>query len=101
MSAPSTDRGAVQQIIRALRAADYQLVAVNDGEELVKVSNEAEALAAIFAVDEATLVVTIPRSDGRQGGVFFVLGNDPEEVAADWHLTLSPVLDPLTRAWWS
>lgn len=100
MSAPSSDTAAIRQIIRALRAADYPLDSVWDGEESVEVSTEAEAIEAITAVDQAHLYVKTPNR-GILGWVFFVLGNDPEEVAADWTVNLSPVLDPLTESWWS
>lgn len=97
MTAPSSDTAAIRQIIRALKAADHTLLAVDDGEETIKVSAEQEALDAITAVDCAFLHVTLPDAD--RGYVFFVLGNDPEEVAADYTINLEPVLDPLTRSW--
>lgn len=98
MPAPTSDRAAIRQIIRALKAAGYTLRAVNDGEELIPVSTESGALAAIMAVDEATLIINLPDDAGR-GWIYFVLGNEPFEVAADYTLNLSPVLDPLTEGW--
>lgn len=98
MSAPSSDRAAIRQIIRALLAADHTLVEVNDGEEQFTVKNEREAIEGIMAVDVATLWVRKP--DGEVSFILFVLGNDPEEVAADYGVSLSPVLDPLTESWW-
>ena len=99
MSKPSTDRGAIQQIIRALRQADHTLLEVFDGEDTIKVSNEKEALDAIMAVADATLFVRNPEGDGNPW-VRFVMGNDPEEVAADYTVSLCPILDPLTESWW-
>ena len=98
MTAPSSDRAAIRQIIRALLAANHALVEVNDGEEQFAVKNEREAIEGIMAVDVATLWVRKP--DGEVSFILFVMGNDPEEVAADWGVSLSPVLDPLTESWW-
>lgn len=98
MSAPSSDQAAIRQIIRALRAAGYTLDSVNDGEEDVPVKTETEAIEAIMAVDCATLYVDHPTK--RSSHVFFVLGNDPEEVACDYGVSLSDVIDPLTESWW-
>lgn len=102
MGVPTTDRGAVQQVVRALVKAGHTLVAVNNGEEEIPVSTEREAVEEVMAVDEAALYVRI--KDGVEGGlshVLFVLGNEPEECPADWGLSLSPVMDPLTEGWWS
>lgn len=101
MSAPTTDRGGIEQTIRALRAAAWELDFVDDGgDEKVPVTTEPEAIDAIMAVDVSWLHVK--RTDGRfdNGYVFFVLGNDPEEVICDHTVNLSDVLDPLTRSWW-
>ena len=99
MSAPSSDRGGVTQIIRGLRATGHTLDRVWDGGENVPVVNEKEALDAIFAVDEAYLHVRLPDSE-REGWVRFVLGNDPEEVVCDYTVNLSDAIDPITDRWW-
>lgn len=99
MNTPGSDEQGVRQIIRALRAAGYRLVMVFDGEEEIAVSTESAAIEAIFAVDMAHLHVKHPET-GVTGWVWFVLGNDPEEVAADYTVTLSHVIDPLTDSWW-
>lgn len=99
MSTPTSDSAAIRQVIRALKAADHKLVSVFDGEEDIPVSTETEALEAITAVDEAWLYVALP--DGELSSIFFVLGNDPEEVVCNHSVSLSPVLDPLTESWWA
>lgn len=100
MSTPTTDRDGVQQVIRTLLAADHKLLAVFDGEETISVRNEAEALDAIFAVDSAQLYFALP--DKGRGGVLFVLGNgDLVDPVADYTTNLAPILDDLTRSWWS
>jgi hypothetical protein len=102
MSTPSTDKAAIRQIIRALIAAGHTLAFVYDGEEDVPVTNETEAIDAIMAVDQAHLHVHLPLQPLREqerGYVFFVLGNEPYEVACDYTLNLDPVLGPLTSSW--
>jgi hypothetical protein len=98
MSAPTTDTAAIRQIIRALRDADYVLDYVDDGGEEIKVSTEQEAIDAITAVDSAHLFVTHPTNSPSH--VWFVLGNDPEEVAADHGVSLEDAIGPLMRSWW-
>lgn len=101
MSAPESDRAAIRQIVRAVRASGWVLTSVNNGEEHIPVTNEDEAIKAIFEVDEATLVFNEGTPTGQRGWVYFVLGNDPEEVAADYTINLSHAIDPLTESWWS
>jgi predicted fused transcriptional regulator/phosphomethylpyrimidine kinase len=98
MSTPTDDRAAVGQVIRALKAAGYKLLHVDNGEENVKVTTATEAIEAIFEVDQAWLLVLDPDT-GAQGCVFFVLGNDPEEVVCDHTINLSDTLDPLLDSW--
>ena len=100
MPAPSSDTAAIRQVIRALKAADYPLVHVYDGEEEIEVTTETEAIDAITAVDDAYLYVRTPNR-GILGWVRFVMGNDPEEVVCNHTTNLSPVIDPVTKAWWS
>lgn len=98
MTAPSTDRAAVIAIIRAVKAAGWVLDYVYDSEDNVAVENREDmALDAIFAVDEAFLHVN--RTGGLTGWVYFVLGNEPFEVAADYTINLEPALGPLYERW--
>jgi hypothetical protein len=95
---PKTDEAAARQIMTALLAAGYVLALVDDGEERIPVANADEAWEAIDAVEAATLHVTHP-TEGRSW-LYFVLGNDPDEVLCDHGESLSPVIDPVTHAWW-
>lgn len=96
MSAPSTDRGALQQVIRAMIARGIVLDRVFDGEEDIPVKNETEALDAIFAVDMSWLHVKV---DNTVGYLFIVLGNDPEEVVADYTINLESSLASIFESW--
>jgi hypothetical protein len=102
MATPKTDEAGIRQVIRALRAADHVIIGGHDGEDFFESpANETEAnlIANLTACDSSTLHVRLP--DGSNSHVFFVLGNDPEEVVCDYGVSLSPVIDPLTEGWWS
>lgn len=99
MGIPTTDRGGIQQAIRALRADGWTLRHVWDGGERVAVKSESEAIEAIMAVDEARLYVRRPWEGGEEKGwAFFVLGNSPEEVVCDYTTNLT-ALDSLIDEW--
>jgi hypothetical protein len=40
------------------------------------------------------------RYNGENTFLYFVLGNDPEEVVCDYGVSLSPYLDPIVNPWW-
>lgn len=97
MATPSTDSAAIEATINALLADGWELVAVNDGDDgNVAVVNRAQARRAITAVDMAHLYV---RKGDETGWVFFVLGNDPEEVINDHTINLSEPLGRLMDSW--
>lgn len=103
MSAPTTDRGGIEQAIRALRAAGWELDYVNDGEEEILVDTEPAAIDAVMAVDQAWLHFKKREANGvvyATGWLFFVLGNDPDEVICDYTTNLDPTIEDLTRGWW-
>ena len=78
------ERRVVWNLINALIAEGWVIPAVDDGEEVVKVDNDpTAALNAVFAVDEAHIIVR-SASNQRAGNIFIVLGNSAEEVVCDW-----------------
>jgi hypothetical protein len=96
VSIPTTDRGGIQQAIRALLSDGWKLDSVFDTEEDIPVNNETEAIEAIEAVGLGHLHVT---RDNDRGWVFFVLGNDPDEVICDYTTNLD-IIDKLTDGWY-
>jgi hypothetical protein len=103
--APTTDRGAMQQIIRALLAEGWKLHSVYDGEEDIPVTGEKEAIDVVESMDMAHVhfVKGDPALDSSllvRGWIFFVLGNEPDEVACDYTTNLDPTVENLTRSWW-
>lgn len=99
MSAPSSDRAAIRQTIRALRAAGYAPYQVNDGEEVTDVrgATENKIIEDLMATDQSWLFVA--PAEGRREWVLFVLGNDPEEVINDYTVGLTDIIDPLFEKW--
>jgi hypothetical protein len=109
MSAPESDKAGVRQVIRALRAADHVVYAVEDGaserHDFAPDASEDDIIAEVMSCDDGYLLVRLPRPVDETGKVtsfvYFVFGNDPEEVVCDHGVNLSPILDPLTRGWWN
>lgn len=104
MPAPSSDRAAIRQVIRALRSAGYILTGGHDGEEFFEVTPDASEdvlIANLMACDSSTLHTWKEGAEPKNSHVYFVLGNDPDEVVCDHGVSLSPVLDPLMEGWWS
>lgn len=106
MTAPSSDKAGIRQVIRALRAADHTITMVHNGEENVRFkpdASENDIIDEAMACDSSHLYVRLPGEgplkERERGYVFFVLGNDPEEVVCDHTTNLSPVLDSLTEGW--
>jgi hypothetical protein len=99
MALPKTDRAGVQQAVAALIADGWKMKHVNDGGDTVLVNSGVRAIHAIMAADTAILTVTrgtgAPYSEGK---VWFVLGNDPDEVVCDYTTNLT-VLDTLINKW--
>lgn len=103
MSAPSSDKAAIRQVIRALRVAGYTLTGGHDGEDFFEVAPDAsedELISNLMACDSSTLHTWRDEAGPRNGHVYFVLGNDPEEVVCDYGVGLEAVIGPLTESWW-
>jgi len=95
---PKNDRTAITAVLSGIVKEHVVLIEVHDGEDIVPVSTVESAVEAIMAVDEATIVVNLP--DGRSGWIFFVMGNDPEEVVCDHTVNLEPFISPIVDPWW-
>jgi hypothetical protein len=79
------ERKVIAHLIQTAKAAGYALVAVDDGEERVSISTvntEAEALEAVFAVDESRIIFRHPEELKGHCAVI-VLGNDGWDCVAD------------------
>lgn len=100
---PQNDREAVTLILEGIVRRGCTLVEVMDDtwnpDDRVPVETVEQAVNAVMAVDEAYVFVNLP--DGRSGHIWFVLGNEPIEVACDYTVNLSVYIDPITDPWWN
>lgn len=99
---PSNDREAISLIIDGLieRGCTPTMSRDGDSEDLVYTDKES-ALDWLTSCDESILFVDLPTEADRDSShIYFVLGNDPEEVACDYGVSISPYLDPIVEPWW-
>lgn len=98
---PKSDREAVTLIVEGLSQQGLMPEKVYNGDEYVEVSTVEEAIEEIMAVDGATLWVDLGKGHApRYSFLFFVLGNEPYEVLADYGVTMSQFVDPICDPWW-
>lgn len=97
MNTPKNDREAVSAILNGMESAGWTVDSVDDGEQHFSVSSTKRAIDAVMDVDMAH--VFLSKGD-VSGWVWFVLGNDPEEVAANSTVNLDPDLSSITGPWW-
>jgi hypothetical protein len=79
----------VLTLIHQLQNHDFDILSVNDGDEDIPIISNSgspqervEATEAITAVDEAWL--RIGREGKQRGTIYIVLGNEPDELVADY-----------------
>lgn len=100
---PSNDREAVTLILEGLAKKGYRVTEVMDDtycpDERTAVTEVSEAIELVMGVDEAFVYLLTP--DMLPGYIFFVLGNDPEEVACDYTVNLDPDLSDIVDPWWN
>ena len=103
-SKPTTDRAAIGRIIDGLIEAGCTPTVARDCEsEDLPYTDKASALDHLTSGDESVLFVDLPANDTSEresSHIYFVLGNEPIEVAADHGVSLSPYLDPIIDPWW-
>lgn len=99
---PSNDREAISLIIDGLIERGCKPTRSRDGgNEDLPFTDKESALDWLTSCDESVLFVDLPEGAERESSfIYFVLGNDPEEVACDYGVSLSPYLDPIIDPWW-
>jgi hypothetical protein len=111
MMKPSNDKEAITLILQGLQDKGWRCLMVQDddmaaAEDNVLVNSVEEAVNTITAVDIATAYLykngNKPPStkDECDGYVWFVQGNDPEEVAADYTVNVDEIISSITEPWW-
>ena len=82
----------LRSLAKSLEDAGCTLIGACDGEETFETNSRKEIAEIVASVDEGCIYVTTPDTPaGKRKVVFCVLGNDPEETAADW--TCDPAID--------
>lgn len=98
---PSNDREAISLIIDGLSGRGIVPTHAVDGAgEAIEFVDKNEALDWLTSCDDSRLEVYVPEIE-TDSWIYFVLGNDPEEVVCDYGVSLSPYLDPIVEPWWS
>jgi hypothetical protein len=79
----------VRTLIHQLQNHDFDILTVNDGDEVVPIISNSGSLAerqeateVITAVDESWL--RIGYKGNMRGTIYIVLGNEPDELVADY-----------------
>ena len=99
---PQNDREAISLIIDGLIERGCKPTVSRDGEgEDLYYTDKESALDWLTSCDESVLFVDLPEGAGRKSShIYFVLGNEPIEVACDYGVSLDPYLSPIVNPWW-
>lgn len=104
-SAPKSDKSAISLIIDGLIARGCTITNIRDGAgEDFPYTTKEDALYNLTSCDESVMHVGMPETSENginESFIYFVLGNDPEEVVCDYGVSLSKYLDPITDPWWN
>lgn len=99
-----SEQAIITGIFDALEAAGFKCLFVDDGgddDPDTMNPTRQQALELIDGVGQSTAVFTHPDTGAKRFGVFFVLGNSPGEVAANY-TDLQPfarIIDGVTDEW--
>ena len=95
----------VSSLLSHLQKNDYKIFSINNGAETVLIDqNLSDKTARVKAVEEIVSVdssVIALNKNRKTFAVYIVLGNDPEEIAADYSEDedLEKVIDEFTDSW--
>jgi hypothetical protein len=97
---PSNDREAITLILTGLVEKGHTIDGVIEDtwnkEGVTLTSDPSEAAELCSGVDECFVYL-----DDRSAYIYFVLGNEPEEVACDYTVNLDPDLSAIVDPWWN
>jgi len=84
------ERIAVSLVLKRLKDFGWEIIKVDDGgDEMENVNTIDNAMDVIFSVCDSWVMVG---KNGKASSVRFVLGNDPDEVVADYGINLETEL---------
>ena len=99
----------VKSLLGRFQEAGFILSAVHDGEEMIKIDQNLSktkvrhsATETIVSVDESFVYIN---KDGMRARLFIVLGNEPEELVADYNYNpkleelLEETIDKFSTQW--
>lgn len=106
---PQNDREAISLIIDGMIEQGCTPTIARDGEnEDLKWEDAAtvsEFLDWLTSCDESVMFVDLPKPDPESGltssYIYFVLGNEPIEVASDGGVAAYKYVDPIVEPWWA
>lgn len=99
---PQNDHEAITLILTGLVETGHSIYEVADDyydlSYRVPADTVEQAVELVTEVDEAYVFLLTPNRE--DAWVRFVLGNEPEEVAADYTTNLDPDLEGIVDPWW-
>ena len=95
---PNDDKAAIKRIITGVLMKGHRMMCVDNGEELLRVRTIEDAVDEITSVDEARIYFRT--ATGERAWIYFVLGNEPIEVAADWTVNINEAVTSIVDPWW-
>ena len=98
MTNPTTDRDGVEQTWDALTKAGYSIDVFDGAGEEFKGLSRDKAVEEVMSCDDGHFIAFL--NGKRVGFIWFVFGNEPDEVICDYAVTLEHIMDPLTEGWW-
>lgn len=88
------ERKIIRHLIRTMKANNWNLLWVHNGEEKIQLSTETEALDHVFSVDESTIAFQKIANDSKiTRSAYIVLGNDGWDCIADHSLSSTALQD--------
>ena len=104
MATPKNDRAAIVQVICALKKAGWNPVSIADPETVMVKTKTPGEIADLITGNYFSAVLYFKKDgpDIRPQCVYFVLGNDPDEVVCDYTMSdneFDSVISTLLESW--
>ena len=104
MATPKNDRAAIVQVIRALKKAGWNPVSITYPETVMVKTKTPGEIADLITDNYFSAVLYFKKdgSDIRPQCVYFVPGNNPDEVVCDYtisHNEFDSVISTLLESW--
>ena len=97
---PTDDKTAITDILEGMVKKGWTIDYVDDEEDTYHTSDVATAVSHVTDVDQASVYLSHKKRGIEEAWLWFVLGNDPEEVVCNYTVTLDPDLSSIVDPWW-